>query len=69
MFEHLDPDARRIFELAQHEASDLRHNYIGTEHLLVALAIHAGATARLLAGQGCGPDEIRGEIVSISLNG
>lgn len=65
MFEHLDPDARRIFELAQHEASDLRHNYVGTEHLLVALAIHAGATARVLAGQGCGPDEIRGEIVSI----
>jgi hypothetical protein len=40
VFEHLDPDARRIFEPAQHEARDLRNDYISTEHLLVALAIH-----------------------------
>ena len=31
------PRAKRVIELALHEALDLSHNYIGTEHLLLGL--------------------------------
>lgn len=65
MFERLDPSARRIFERAQHEARQLDHRYIGTEHLLLTLASDDPVTASVLAVRGIGPAEIRGEIVSI----
>jgi ATP-dependent Clp protease ATP-binding subunit ClpA len=65
VFERLDPAARRVFDLAQYEAQALQHNYIGTEHLLAALALDGGSAADLLATVGCDPDVIRGEIVSV----
>lgn len=65
MFDHLDHDACLALDLALREARALHHNYVGTEHLLAGLAIQPGRTAGLLAGCGCGPDEIRTEIVSI----
>jgi ATP-dependent Clp protease ATP-binding subunit ClpA len=65
VFEHLDPDARRIVDVAQHEARALHHNYLGTEHLLLALALQAGAPARLLVERGCGPKAIRDEITLV----
>ncbi len=37
MFERFTDRARAIVVLAQEEARDLRHNYIGTEHLLLGL--------------------------------
>jgi ATP-dependent Clp protease ATP-binding subunit ClpA len=65
MFERLDAHARNVFVVAQHQARDLGHNYVGTEHVLLALARAGGATADLLANQGCGPEAIRAEIVSL----
>jgi ATP-dependent Clp protease ATP-binding subunit ClpC len=41
MFERFTDQARRIVVLAQEEARMLNHNYIGTEHILLAL-IHEG---------------------------
>ena len=41
MFERFTDRARRVVVLAQEEARMLDHNYIGTEHLLLAL-IHEG---------------------------
>ena len=37
MFERFTDRARRVVVLAQEEARQLRHNYIGTEHLLLGL--------------------------------
>jgi ATP-dependent Clp protease ATP-binding subunit ClpA len=37
MFERFTANARRAVVTAQEEARDLNHNYIGTEHLLLAL--------------------------------
>ena len=37
-FERFSDDARRTVVLAQEEARALRHNYVGTEHLLLGLA-------------------------------
>jgi ATP-dependent Clp protease ATP-binding subunit ClpA len=39
-----DREAKKALELALREALRLRHNYIGTEHLLLGL-LHAGGTA------------------------
>ena len=36
MFERFTERARQVVVLAQDEARVLRHNYIGTEHLLLA---------------------------------
>jgi ATP-dependent Clp protease ATP-binding subunit ClpA len=37
MFERFTDQARRVVVLAQEEARDLGHNYIGTEHILLGL--------------------------------
>lgn len=37
MFERFTDRARRVVVLAQEEARSLNHNYIGTEHILLAL--------------------------------
>ncbi len=41
MFERFTDRARRVVVLAQEEARELNHNYIGTEHILLGL-IHEG---------------------------
>jgi ATP-dependent Clp protease ATP-binding subunit ClpA len=67
MFEHFTARARRVVVLAQEEARMLRHNYIGTEHLLLGL-IHdgEGVAARALESMGISLEVVRqkvGEIV------
>jgi ATP-dependent Clp protease ATP-binding subunit ClpC len=37
VFERFTEEARQVVVLAQHEARELGHNYIGTEHLLLGL--------------------------------
>jgi Clp amino terminal domain, pathogenicity island component len=49
-FERFTKEARRVVTLAQSEAKDLAHNYIGTEHLLLGmLRIEDSLGARALA--------------------
>ena len=56
----LGTPARRLLEAALAQALKLNHNYIGTEHLLLALAsIHTDPTAQLLADRGAGYDRTR----------
>ncbi|MGH2581749.1 MAG: ATP-dependent Clp protease ATP-binding subunit [Anaerolineales bacterium] len=43
--ERLTQRARRVLSLAHHEAERLRHNYIGTEHLLLGLIREEGGVA------------------------
>jgi ATP-dependent Clp protease ATP-binding subunit ClpC len=42
MFERFTDGARRVIVLAQEEARELNHNYIGTEHILLGL-VHEGS--------------------------
>jgi len=50
MFERFTERARRVVVLAQEEARRLRHNYIGTEHILLGLLREdQGAAATALA--------------------
>jgi hypothetical protein len=63
VFDRLDPDARDVLVRAQRQAHALDHRYLGTEHLLLALALAGGPVAGLLADRGCGPDAIRADIL------
>lgn len=61
MFDKFTDRARKIISLAQKEAERFRHDYIGTEHLLLGL-IHegAGGAFHVLDGRGVhlGPSRI-----------
>ena len=58
------PRAKRVVELALEEASNLGHNYIGTEHLLLALLREQeGIAAHVLRALGVRLDEVREEVI------
>jgi hypothetical protein len=64
-FERFTEHARRIVVRAQEEAVALGHRYIGTEHLLLALAASdAGVAGRALASLGVEHDAVLTEVVS-----
>jgi ATPases with chaperone activity, ATP-binding subunit len=63
MFERFTERARQVVVLAQDEARRLRHNYIGTEHLLLGLLREEeGIAARVLASLGVTLEEVRGQV-------
>ena len=51
MFERFTPEARQVVEGAQQQARDLRHDRIGTEHLLLALLARPGTTSATVLGR------------------
>jgi ATP-dependent Clp protease ATP-binding subunit ClpC len=54
---------KRVLERSLDEAIALNHNYIGTEHLLLALtSIDEGVAVHILVGLGVDPDKIRNEV-------
>jgi ATP-dependent Clp protease ATP-binding subunit ClpC len=66
MFEVFTDRARRVVVLAQEEARILRHDYIGTEHLLLGL-IHEGegVAARALESLGISLEAVRQQVEEI----
>jgi ATP-dependent Clp protease ATP-binding subunit ClpA len=66
VFERFTERARESVVLAQGAARELRHGYIGTEHLLLGVAgVGDGVGARVLRRVGIGPDEIRDDVVRL----
>ena len=66
MFERFTDRARRVVVLAQDEARELGHAYIGTEHLLLGLfREEGGVAAKALTSLGVSPEEIRGQILEV----
>ncbi len=66
MFERFTNRARHAVVLAQEEARQLRHNYIGTEHILLGLLAEPGGIAcRTLERFGMSLDGTRAEVRSI----
>jgi len=58
-------EAKRVLELSLREAGDLRHRYIGTEHLLLALVqADIAPVAALLAEHGVTHTGIRAEVLA-----
>ena len=60
------PRAKKALELSLHEAQQLGHTYIGTEHILLGL-IHegTGVAAQVLVKLGAGLDRVRQEVIRL----
>jgi hypothetical protein len=66
VFERFTESARQVIVLAQEEARILKHDYIGTEHLLLGLArLDRGPAAEILARHGLTVEAIRTRVVEI----
>jgi ATP-dependent Clp protease ATP-binding subunit ClpC len=58
------PRAKKVLELSLEEASQLGHNYIGTEHLLLGLIKESeGIAARVLTNLGVKLEQVREEVL------
>jgi hypothetical protein len=64
MFERFTERARVVVVLAQEEARTLRHNYIGTEHLLLGL-LREGAAARVFERFDVTLEEVQAQVTRI----
>ncbi|MBU5425619.1 ATP-dependent Clp protease ATP-binding subunit [Tissierella pigra] len=65
MFGRFTERAQRAILLSQEEAKSLKHNYVGTEHLLLGLIAEGeGVAAKALSKLGATLDRARGEVIS-----
>ena len=66
MFERFTERARQVVVLAQDEARTLKHNYIGTEHILLGLLREQeGLAARVLDSLDITVEEVRAQVARI----
>jgi ATP-dependent Clp protease ATP-binding subunit ClpC len=66
MFERFTERARQVVVLAQDEARTLKHNYIGTEHILLGLLREEeGLAARVLDTLDITVEEVRAQVARI----
>ena len=62
-FEKFSERARRVLTIAQEEARNLNHSYIGTEHILLGLVREEeGVAARVLVNLGIGLNKVRSAV-------
>jgi len=66
MFGRFTDRARRAVHLAEEEARLLRHDYVGTEHLLLGLLYESeGVAAKALEPLGISREDVRGQVEEI----
>jgi len=69
-FEKFSERARRVLTIAQEEARQLNHNYIGTEHILLGLVREEeGVAAKVLTNLGASLNKVRQAVEFISGRG
>jgi ATP-dependent Clp protease ATP-binding subunit ClpC len=59
------PQAKKVLELSLRESMQLGHEYIGTEHILLALIREGGGAAQHLARAGVDLDRARQQVVEL----
>src|SRR4051794_15060169 len=70
MFERFTERARQVVVLAQEEARTLKHNYIGTEHILLGLLREEeGLRARGLESLAITVEGVRPQVVRLAGSG
>jgi ATP-dependent Clp protease ATP-binding subunit ClpA len=70
MYERFTTGARRVVVKSQEEAAGLKHNYIGTEHIMLGLLNEPeGIAFRVLTGLGMSLESARQEVASLVLPG
>ncbi|MBB6063284.1 ATP-dependent Clp protease ATP-binding subunit ClpC [Thermosipho japonicus] len=66
MFDKFSEESAEVFVMAQEEAKELGHSYVGTEHLLLAiLKINDNKIKSILENYGITYTKIRNEVISI----
>jgi ATP-dependent Clp protease ATP-binding subunit ClpC len=65
VFERFTESARQVIVLAQDEARALRHNYLGTEHLLLGVLRSDSAAAKALGSLGVALEPARAQVAAI----
>ena len=65
MFERFTESARMVIVLAQEEARKLKHDHIGSEHLLLGVVREGDPAADLLIAHGAELGRLRAAIVEI----
>jgi ATP-dependent Clp protease ATP-binding subunit ClpC len=64
------PRAKKVLELSLREAKRLRHNYIGTEHILLGVAReNQGVASRLLLDLGADGERVRAAVLDMLSGG
>ena len=64
------PRAKKVLELALDESRRLKHNYVGTEHLLLGLICEGeGVAARELQAMGADLERVRSQVVRLLAEG
>jgi len=64
------PRAKKVLELASQEASQLKNNYIDTEHILLGLIKEgSGVAVRILTDLGINLDNVYSEIMKVLMEG
>jgi ATP-dependent Clp protease ATP-binding subunit ClpA len=58
-FDLLDDEAKRVLAIAEEEARQMRHNWIGTEHMMIALLRSGSVAQRALESLGVTLDQAR----------
>src|SRR5688572_6612171 len=66
MKNQLSDDARRLISIAHREARGLQHEYVGTEHILLALLVERPLT---LTALGLTAEDVRREVEKLVLRG
>lgn len=61
----IDPTTKQHIDMARKKATDLGHNYIGTEHLLLALAEESSPVRSILASLGVEAAELRPALMKL----
>jgi len=69
MFERFTERARQVVVLAQDEARALKHDYIGTEHILLGLLREGGLATNVLESLGVRLEEARSYVARIAGKG
>ena len=62
----MTPRTKNVIELSMREAKTLKHSYVGTEHLLLALSReHSSIAARVLMDLGVDLSELKDQLLSL----
>lgn len=65
-FDEFTAEALEVVNIASYEARSLRHNFVGTEHLLLGLiAERDGTAAQILLSTGADLQRVRQEVIKI----
>jgi len=65
MFDRCDPNTMTVVDTALQEARELGHNYVGTEHLLPALARHRDLLPTPVGALLPGPDAVKNRLAEV----